>query len=187
MLSFFWQFEKFGTGEGLLWYGICARYKKQASVVRDAFSEAFGAKNRLLWYGRDIRYRKHPPTVRGASSFGGTRYRKRTPTVRGTSSERRTGKGLFLSGVCCIRCRQCSPFSGSLKNSVPERAFSGTEYARGAKNKLLWYATHFQRHSVQKTGFYGTEEIFGTGNPLLWYGGASSFGGTRYRKRTPPI
>ena len=33
-------------------------------------------------------------------------------------------------------------------NSVPERAFSGTEYARGAKNKLLWYATHFQRHSV---------------------------------------
>ena len=65
MLSFFWQFEKFGTGEGLLWYGICARYKKQASVVRDAFSEAFGAKNRLLWYGRDIRYRKRPPTVRG--------------------------------------------------------------------------------------------------------------------------
>ena len=37
MLSFFWQFEKFGTGEGLLWYGICARCKKQASVVRDAF------------------------------------------------------------------------------------------------------------------------------------------------------
>ena len=64
MLSFFWQFEKFGTGEGLLWYGICARCKKQASVVRDAFSEAFGAKNRLLWYGRDIRYRKRPPTVR---------------------------------------------------------------------------------------------------------------------------
>ena len=65
MLSFFWQFEKFGTGEGLLWYGICARYKKQASVVRDASSEAFGAKNRLLRYGRDIRYRKPPPTVRG--------------------------------------------------------------------------------------------------------------------------
>ena len=86
MLSFFWQFEKFGTGEGLLWYGICARYKKQASVVRDASSEAFGAKNRLLRYGRDIRYRKPPPTVRGTSSFGGTRYRKRTPTVRGTSS-----------------------------------------------------------------------------------------------------
>ncbi len=65
MLSFFWQFEKFGTGEGLLWYGICARCKKQASVVRDAFSEAFGVKNRLLRYGRDIRYRKPPPMVRG--------------------------------------------------------------------------------------------------------------------------
>ena len=86
MLSFFWQFEKFGTGEGLLWYGICARCEKQASVVRDAFSEAFGVKNRLLRYGRDIRYRKRPPTVRGTSSFGGTRYRKRPPTVRGTSS-----------------------------------------------------------------------------------------------------
>ena len=81
MLSFFWQFEKFGTGEGLLWYGICARYKKQASVVRGASSEAFGVKNRLLWYGRDIRYRKRPPTVRGTSSFGGTRYRKRTPPI----------------------------------------------------------------------------------------------------------
>ena len=33
-------------------------------------------------------------------------------------------------------------------HSVPERAFSGTEYARGAKNRLLWYAARFQRHSV---------------------------------------
>ena len=78
---------KFGTGEGLLWYGICARCEKQASVVRDAFSEAFGVKNRLLRYGRDIRYRKRPPTVRGTSSFGGTRYRKRPPVVRDAFSE----------------------------------------------------------------------------------------------------
>ena len=55
-------------------------------------------------------------------------------------------------------------------NSVPERAFSGTEYARGAKNRLLWYATHFLRHSVRRTGFSGTEGIFGTGNALLRYG-----------------
>ena len=81
MLSFFWQFKKFGTGEGLLGYGICARCKKQASVVRGAFSEAFGVKNRLLRYGRDIRYRKRTPMVQGASSFGGTRYRKRTPPI----------------------------------------------------------------------------------------------------------
>ena len=81
MLSFFWQFEKFGTGEGLLRYGICARCKKQASVVRGACSGACGAQNRLLWYGRDIRYRKPPPMVRGTSSFGGTRYRKRTPPI----------------------------------------------------------------------------------------------------------
>ena len=41
---------KFGTGEGLLGYGICARCKKQAPGVRGAFSEVFGVKNRLLWY-----------------------------------------------------------------------------------------------------------------------------------------
>ena len=40
----------FGTVTGLLWYGICSRCKKQAPVVRDAFSGALGAKNRLLWY-----------------------------------------------------------------------------------------------------------------------------------------
>ena len=51
-------FVAFGTGKGLLWYGICARCKKQAPVVRGAFSGALGAKNRLLWYGSDIRYRK---------------------------------------------------------------------------------------------------------------------------------
>ena len=50
----------FGTGEGLLWYGICARCAKQAPVVRGASSEAFGVKNRLFWYRSDIWYRKPP-------------------------------------------------------------------------------------------------------------------------------
>ena len=56
--------EAFGTGEGLLRYGIRIRCSKWLPGVRDAFSEAFGAKNRILRYGRDIRYRKRPPTVR---------------------------------------------------------------------------------------------------------------------------
>ena len=34
----------FGTGEGLLGYGICARCKKQAPVVRGAFSGAPGTR-----------------------------------------------------------------------------------------------------------------------------------------------
>ena len=106
------------------------RYAEQASVVRKRYSVP------------------ETPFCGTRRVFRGTRYRKRPPTVRGTSSEHCTGKGLFLSGVCCLRCRQCSPFSGSLKNSVPERASSGTEYARGAKNRLLWYATHLQKHSV---------------------------------------
>ena len=68
----------FGTGEGLLWYGICARCKKQAPVVRGAFSGALGAQNRLFWYGSDIRYRKPPSLVRSRYSvrrtaFCGTR------------------------------------------------------------------------------------------------------------------
>ena len=72
--------------------------------------------------------------------------------------------------LCGTRCRQCSSPFCRLWHSVPERASYGTEYAFGAQNRLLGYATHFQRHSVQKTGFYGTEGIFGTRNPLLWYG-----------------
>ena len=58
----------FGTGEGLLWYGICMPCSKRLPGVRDAFSEAFGVKNRLLRYGRDIRCQKQPPLVRDASS-----------------------------------------------------------------------------------------------------------------------
>ena len=58
----------FGTGEGLLWYGICVPCSKRLPGVRDASSEAFGVKNRLLRYGRDIRYQKQPSLVRDASS-----------------------------------------------------------------------------------------------------------------------
>ena len=57
----------------------------------------------------------------------------------------------------------------ALWHSVPERASYGTEYAFGAQNRLLGYATHFQRHSVQKTGVSGTEGIFGAQNSLPWY------------------
>ena len=64
MLSSFLAFAEFGTGEGLLRYGICAPCKKQAPAVRDAFFEAFGVKNRLLRYRMDIRYWKRPSLVR---------------------------------------------------------------------------------------------------------------------------
>ncbi len=59
-------FVAFGTGEGLLVYGIFIRCSKRPPGVRDAFSEALRAQNRLLGYGRDIRYRKQPSLVRGA-------------------------------------------------------------------------------------------------------------------------
>ena len=58
----------FGTGEGLLWYGICVPCSKRLPGVHDASSEAFGVKNRLLRYGRDIRCQKQPSLVRDASS-----------------------------------------------------------------------------------------------------------------------
>ena len=80
MPSLFWQFEKFGagkvfllfadvafgTGEGLLVYGMDARYRRGTPGVLDAFSEALRAQNRLLGYGMEIRCQKPPPTVRGA-------------------------------------------------------------------------------------------------------------------------
>ena len=58
----------FGTGEGLLWYGICVPCSKRLPGVRDESSEAFGVKNRLLRYGRDIRCAKQAPVVRNAFS-----------------------------------------------------------------------------------------------------------------------
>ena len=63
-----WVWLSFGTGEGLLLYGICVPCSKRLPVVRDASSEAFGVKNRLHRYGRNIRYRKRPPTVRNCAS-----------------------------------------------------------------------------------------------------------------------
>ena len=38
----------FGTVKGPLWYGICARCKKQAPGVRDAFSGAPGVKKQAF-------------------------------------------------------------------------------------------------------------------------------------------
>ena len=92
----------FGTGEGLLWYGICARCKKQAPVVRDAFSEAFGAKNRLLWYGSDIRYRKPPSLVRDA--FSGAPGTRQPPVVRNMRAVQKTGS----CGTRCVFRRSCA-------------------------------------------------------------------------------
>ena len=64
MLSSFLAFAEFGTGEGLLRYGICAPCSKRLPPVRDAFFEAFGVKNRRFRYRMDIRYRKRPFLVR---------------------------------------------------------------------------------------------------------------------------
>ena len=67
-----WVWLSFGTGEGLLWYGICVPCSKRLPGVRDAFSEAFGVKNRRFRYGRNIRCSEQPPVVRDASWIFGT-------------------------------------------------------------------------------------------------------------------
>ena len=78
----------FGTGEGLLRYGICVPCSKRPPGVRDAFSEAFGVKNRLIRYRRDIRYQKQPSLVRDASSVRGTASARRRANIkRGCSSK----------------------------------------------------------------------------------------------------
>ena len=118
---------------------------------------------------REIRYRRGPSLVRNMRAvrktsfcgtrriFRGIRCAEQASVVRKRYSVPETPS----YGTGCIFIR---------RHSVPERAFSGTEYARGAKNRLLWYAAHFQGHSVRRTGFSGTEGIFGTGNHLLRYG-----------------
>ena len=50
MLFSFLPFVAFGTGEGLLRYGIRIRCSKRLPGVRGAFSEARRAENRLLGY-----------------------------------------------------------------------------------------------------------------------------------------
>ena len=72
MLFSFLPFVAFGTGEGLLRYGIRIRCSKRLPVVRDAFSEALGAQNRLLRYGMDIRYR--PPLWYGSDTRSWSRF-----------------------------------------------------------------------------------------------------------------
>ena len=85
-------FVAFGTGEGLLWYGICAPCSKRLPGVRDAFSEAFGVKNRLLRYGMDIRCAEQPPVVRDASGIFGIR-----PPPSGTEQDSLNRKRVSLA------------------------------------------------------------------------------------------
>ena len=113
MLSFFWQFEKCGTGKGLLGYGICVPCSKRLPTVRDAFSEALRAQNRLLGYGRDIRYRNRPPTVRGASS------ERRLFDIAACGTIKR---GISLWIVSPADFMRNISLNHSLKNSVPEMA-----------------------------------------------------------------
>ena len=107
-----WTKGKFGTGEGLLWYGICARCKKQASVVRGAFSEAFGVKNRLLRYGRDIRCQKQPSLVRDAFSKS-----RRTADPQTVDSLLPTGR--ISRGVPCQKQPTAAPDASSVRETAP--------------------------------------------------------------------
>ena len=50
----------FGTGEGLLGYGICVPCSKRLPGVRDAFSEAYRAKSSTCRTGRIFSARNGP-------------------------------------------------------------------------------------------------------------------------------
>ena len=50
----------FGTGEGLLWYGICVPCSKRPPGVRNAFSEACRAKSSLLPHRTHLQCAKQP-------------------------------------------------------------------------------------------------------------------------------
>ena len=68
-----------------------------------------------------------------------------------------SGEETFFPGICeefadgAIREEASFPWHlWHSAHSVPETPSCGTEYARGAQNSLLWYATHFQGHSVHE-------------------------------------
>ena len=131
----------FGTGEGLLWYGICVPCSKRLPVVRDAFSEAFGVKNRLFRYGRDIRCMK-TPFFCTEGVFRGTRCSKQASTVRkrysvpktGFSGTRRIFKGPQNS-TCCTEC----VFKGPQNSTCHiERVSKG---AQNSRLHILWTAS----------------------------------------------
>ena len=109
----------FGTGEGLLWYGICVPCSKRLPGVRDAFSEAFGVKNRLLRYGRDIRCQKQPSLVRDASSKAhrtapatsnaSPKARRTAPAAPNAYSEACRAKSSLLPHQTHLQCAKLTP------------------------------------------------------------------------------
>ena len=104
----------FGTGEGLLRYGICVPCSKRLPVVRDAFSEAFGVKNRLLRYGRDIRCQKQPSVVRDAFSKA-----LRTADPQNVDSLLPTGR--ISRGVPCQKQPTAAPDASSVRETAHAR------------------------------------------------------------------
>ena len=109
-----YQFEKFGTGNSLLRYGIRIRCSKRLPGVRDAFSEAFGVKNRLLRYGRNIRYRKRPPTVRDAFS-------KARETADSTDCGQPPAAPNASSEACRAKSSTCPPDAASVRETPTAR------------------------------------------------------------------
>ena len=101
----------------------------------DAFSETRRTKNRLLWYGICAVLKKASWGTRRI--FRGTRCSKQASTVRKGHSVHENP--LFLHGRRFQR------------NSVLKTGFYGTEEIFGAKNRLLWYATHLQRPTGRPT------------------------------------
>ena len=55
------------------------------------------------------------------------------------------------------------------EDSVPETPSYGTEYARGAKTRLLVYATRFRKSTAQeRASSFLAFVVFGAGNALLF-------------------
>ncbi len=100
------QSVAFGTGEGLLRYGIRIRCSKRLPPVRDASSEALGAQNRLLRYGRNIRYRKPPSLVRNEAAIAWL------ALIRGCGRMRAPVRGCSRMRVPVRRCDCCRSGSG---------------------------------------------------------------------------
>ena len=127
----------FGTGEGLLVYGICVRCKKRAPGVREAFSKALGAKNRPLVYRMGARYRRRASGVREAVH---RRHSVQKTGFSGTEGIFGVQKGLLWYAKRFLR------HSATKKGSWGTRCIF-----KGPLNSLLLHRMRFQRRAEQPT------------------------------------
>ena len=124
----------FGTGEGLLWYGICVPCSKRLPVVRDASSEALGAQKQAS----TVRKRYSVPKIASCGTrriFKGPQNSRLHRLCTASCGTRR-----IFRGVPCQKQPPAAPDASSVRETAPALfvrsggpfpcSFDGTRYQK---------------------------------------------------------